>query len=177
MTKGMGPSVSILQSVYDGLWSYGGFSSVELLSCVWFLQPHGLQHARIPCPSPTPGWWVSQTHVHWVGDAIQLSHHLSSPSPPSFNLAQHQSLFQSVNSLHQVAKELELQLQLQLQSLQWIFRTVFLWDWLVWSPTSWKFYSLVELLREENWKDENNGHSQIVKIFFKVTSYSRVVAD
>ena len=51
------------------------------------LRPHGLQHARPPCPSPTPG--VIQTHVHWVGDAIQPSHPLLSPSPPAFNLSQH----------------------------------------------------------------------------------------
>ena len=55
------------------------------------LRPHELQHARPPCPSPTPG--VTQTHVHRVGDAIQPSHPLSSPSPPAFNLSQHQSLF------------------------------------------------------------------------------------
>ena len=44
------------------------------------------------------------THVHQVGDAIQPSHPLSSPSPPTFNLSQHQGLFQWVSSLHQVAK-------------------------------------------------------------------------
>ena len=55
------------------------------------LQPHGLQHARPPCPSPTPG--VYSTHVHSVSDAIQPSHRLSSPSPPAFNLSQHQGLF------------------------------------------------------------------------------------
>ena len=49
----------------------------------------------------------TQTHVHWVGDAIQLSHPLSSPSPPAFNLSQHQGLFQWVTSSHQVAKVLE----------------------------------------------------------------------
>ena len=53
----------------------------------------------------------TQTHVHWVSDAIQPSHPLSSPSPPTFNLSQHQSLFQSVSSMHQVAKVLKLQLQ------------------------------------------------------------------
>ena len=47
-----------------------------------FLQPHGLQHARLPCPSPTPE--PTQTHVHHVGDAIQPSNPLSSPSP-AFN--------------------------------------------------------------------------------------------
>ena len=53
----------------------------------------------------------TQTHVHWVGDAIQPSHPLSSPSPPALNLSQHQGLFQWVNSSHEVAKVLEFQLQ------------------------------------------------------------------
>ena len=53
----------------------------------------------------------AQTHVHRVGDAIQPSHPLLSPSP-AFNLSHHQGLFQLVSSLHQVAKILELQLQL-----------------------------------------------------------------
>ena len=74
----------------------------------------------------------AQIHVHWVGDAIQPSHPLLSPSPPAFNLSQHQGLFQWVSSLNQVAKVLEL----QHQSFQWIFRTDFLWDGLVWSPCS-----------------------------------------
>ena len=46
----------------------------------------------------------TQTHVHWVSDAIQPSHPLSSPSPPAPNPSQHQGLFQWVNSLHEVAK-------------------------------------------------------------------------
>ena len=46
----------------------------------------------------------TQTHVHWVGDAIQLSHPLSSPYPPAFNLSQHQGLFKWISSSHQVAK-------------------------------------------------------------------------
>ena len=49
----------------------------------------------------------TQTHVHWVGDAIQSSHPLLSPSPPAFNLSQHQCLFKWVSSLYQVAKVLE----------------------------------------------------------------------
>ena len=53
----------------------------------------------------------TQTHVHRVGDAIQPSHPLSSPSPPAFNLSQHQGLFQWVSYLHQVAKVLEFHLQ------------------------------------------------------------------
>ena len=53
----------------------------------------------------------AQTHVHWVSDAIQLSHPLLPPSPPALNLSQHQGLFQWISSSHQVAKILELQLQ------------------------------------------------------------------
>ena len=49
----------------------------------------------------------AQSHVHWVGDAIQASHPLSLPSPPALNLSQHHSLFQWVSSLHQVAKVLD----------------------------------------------------------------------
>ena len=55
----------------------------------------------------------AQTHVHRVGDAIQPSHPLSSPSPPALNLSQHQGLFQRVGFSHQVVKILELQLQPQ----------------------------------------------------------------
>ena len=76
----------------------------------------------------------AQIYVHWVGDAIQPSHPLSSPSPPSFSLSQHQGLFQWLSSLHLVAEVLEL--QFQHQPFQWIFRTDLLKDWLVWSPCS-----------------------------------------
>ena len=73
------------------------------------------------CPSSTPEF--AQTHVHWVNDATQPSHPLSSPAPPAFNISQHQGLFQRVGSSNQVAKALEL--QLQYQSFQCIFRTDF----------------------------------------------------
>ena len=76
----------------------------------------------------------TQTHAHWVGDAIQPSHPLSSPSPPAFNLSQHQGLYRQVSPSHQVAKVLEF--QLQHQSFQWIFKTDFLKDGLVGSPCS-----------------------------------------
>ena len=76
----------------------------------------------------------TQTHVHWVGDAIQPSHPLSSPSPPAFNLSQHQGLFQWVSSSNQVTKVLEF--QHQHQSFQWTLRTDFPWDGLVGSPCS-----------------------------------------
>ena len=79
-----------------------------LFSCLVIsnsLQSHGLQHARLPCPSLSP-----LTHVHWVDDAIQPSHPVS-PHSPALNLSHYQGLFQWVSSLHQVAKVLELQLQ------------------------------------------------------------------
>ena len=71
---------------------------------------------------------LAQTHVHSVGNAIQPSHPLSSPSPPTFNLSQPQGLFRWVSSLYQVTKVLEF--QLQHQSFQWIFRLIsFRIDW------------------------------------------------
>ena len=71
----------------------------------------------------------TQTHVHWVSDAIQPSHPLSSPSPSAFSFSQHQGLFQWVRSSHQVSKVLEF--QLQHQSFQWTPRMIsFRMDWL-----------------------------------------------
>ena len=96
------------------------------------LWSHGLKHARLSYLSATPEF--AQTHVHPVDDAIQPSHPLSSPSPPAPNPSQHQSLFQWVNSSHEVAKVLEF--QLQHQSFQWIFRTDLLYNGLVGSPSS-----------------------------------------
>ena len=55
----------------------------------------------------------TQTYVHWVGDAIQPFHPLSSSSPPALSLSQHQGLFKWISSSHQVAKVLEFQLQRQ----------------------------------------------------------------
>ena len=71
------------------------------------LQPHELQHARPPCPSPTPGVHPNPCPLSW--DAIQASHPLSSPSPLALNLSQHQGLFKWVSSSHEVAKVLEFQ--------------------------------------------------------------------
>ena len=94
-----------------------------------------------PMNRSTPGLTVhhqllasTQTHVHQVGDAIQPSHPLSSPSPPAPNTSQHQGLFQWVSSSHQVAKVLEF--QLQHQSFQWTPRTHLLQAGLVGSPCS-----------------------------------------
>ena len=81
-----------------------------------------------PMDCSTPGFPVhhqlsefTQTLVHWVGDAIQPSHPLSSPSPPTFSLSQHQGLFKWVDLSHQVAKVSEF--QLQHQSFLWTPRT------------------------------------------------------
>ena len=94
-----------------------------------------------PMDQSTPGFPVhhqlpesTQTHLHRVGDAIQPSHPLLSPSPPALSLSQHQGLFQWVSSSHQVAKGLEF--QLQHQSFQWTPRTDLLLDGLVGSPCS-----------------------------------------
>ena len=76
----------------------------------------------------------TQTHVHRVSDAIQPSHPLSSPSPPAPNSSQHRSLFQWVNSLHEVAKVLEF--QLQHHSFQRTPSTDLLQNGLVGSPCS-----------------------------------------
>ena len=71
----------------------------------WLFQPHGLQHVRLPCPSPPPGVCSNSCPLSgWCHPTILLS-----PSPPALNLSQHQGHFQQVRSLHQVAKVLELQ--------------------------------------------------------------------
>ena len=102
-----------------------------------------------PMDSSMPGLPVhhqrlefTQTHVHWVGDAIQPSHRLSSPFLPAFSLSQHQGLFKWVSSSHQGAKVLEF--QLQHQSFQWILRTdVFLLALTSWSSLQSKGHSRV----------------------------------
>ena len=99
-------------------WQIDG-ETVETINPVQFsrsvvsdsLQPHGPQHARCPCPSPTPE--LTQTHARCAGEAIQPSHPLSSPSSASFNPSQHQGLFKRASSSHKVAKVLEFQLQHQ----------------------------------------------------------------
>ena len=105
------------------IWLYVKFqfSSVGQ-SCLTLCDRMDLSTPGFPVHYQLPE--LAKTYVHQVGDATQPSHPLSSPSPPAFNLSQHQSLFKWVSSLHNVAKRLEL--QLQHQSLQWIFRTDFL---------------------------------------------------
>ena len=107
------------------------FSSVAQL-CPTLCNPMDCSMPGFPVYHQLPE--LAQTHVHWVGDAIQPSHPLSSHSLPDFNLSQHQGLFHWASSSYQVAKILEF--QLQHQSFQWIFRTDFLSNWPVWSPCS-----------------------------------------
>ena len=114
--------------IFEVLLSRANCWCIIYLSCCSVIQSH-----PTPCDPmdySMPGFPVHhqlpkcvKTHVHLVSDAIQPSHPLSFPSP-AFNISQHQGLFQSVISSHQVVKVLELQLQYQF--FQWIFRTDFL---------------------------------------------------
>ena len=104
------------------------FSSVQSLSRVSLFVTL-MDHRTPGLPVHHKLLEFTQTHLHWVSDATQPSHPLSSPSPLVFNLSQHQGLFKWVSSLHQVAKVLEF--QLQHQSFQWTPRTdLFRMDWL-----------------------------------------------
>ena len=86
------------------------FSSVSQ-SCPTLCDPMNRSTPGLPVHHHLPEF--TQTHVHWVGDAIQPSHPLSSPSPPALNLSRHGGLFKWVSSSHQVAKIFEFQLQHQ----------------------------------------------------------------
>ena len=148
------------QQILNVMLYFWTLNSVSLICIIFMLFPHCLDYSGFEvqfssvaqsCPTlcdpmncSTPGLPIhhqlseyTQTPVHWVGDAIQPSHPLLSPSLPALNLSQHQGLFQWVSSLHQhqglfhwvsflhqVAKVSEF--QLQHQSIQWIFRTDFL---------------------------------------------------
>jgi len=94
------------------------FSSVAQ-SCPTICDPKEFSTPGLPVHHQLPEF--TQTHVHWVGDVIQPSHPLSSPSPPAFSLSQHQGLFKCISSFHQVAKVSKF--QLQHQSFQWTPRT------------------------------------------------------
>ena len=93
------------------------FSSVAQ-SCPTLCDPMNHSTPDLPVHHQLPE--STQTHVHWVGNAIQPSHALSSPSLPVFNLSQHQGLFKWVSCLHKVAKVLEF--QIQHQSLTWLLK-------------------------------------------------------
>ena len=102
------------------------FSSVTQ-SCLTLCNPMDCSTPGLPVHHQLPE--LTQTHVHWVGDAIQPSHPLLCPSPPAFILSQHQCLFQWVSSLHQVAKVLKLQFSLS-PSKEYSGMISFGFDWL-----------------------------------------------
>ena len=108
------------------------FSSVQVLGHVRLCDPMNCSMPGLPVHHHLPEF--TETHVHRVGDAIQPSHPLLSPSPPAPNPSQHQSLFHWVSTSHKVAKVLEF--QLQHQSFQWTPRTDLLQNGLVGSPCS-----------------------------------------
>ena len=93
--------------------NFVAFSSVQFSSvaqsCPTLCDPMNRSTPVLPVHHQLPEF--TQTHIHRVSDATQPSHPLSSPSPPAPNRSQHQSLFQWVNSSHEVAKVLEFQLQ------------------------------------------------------------------
>ena len=99
------------------------FSSVQLLSYIRLFVTPGT--AALQASLSITSSWSLLKLMYQVGDTIQPSHPLLSPSPPAFNLSQHQGLFQWVSSLHQVAKVLELQLQ--------SFQRIFSWFALGWT--------------------------------------------
>ena len=93
-------------------WAWVGTSTVQFSSvaqsCPNLCDP--MNHSTPGLPVHHQPLEFTQTHVHWVSNAIQPCHPLSSPSPPAPNPSQHQDLFQWVNSSHEVAKVLEFQL-------------------------------------------------------------------
>ena len=111
------------------LWMTGGTAMLEAKCGVQFSSvAQSFPTLWDPMDCSTPSLPVhrqllefTQTHVHWVNDALQPSHPLSSPSPSAFNLSQHQGLFRRVSSSHKVVKGLEF--QLQHQSFQRTLRT------------------------------------------------------
>ena len=116
LEKAKEPETKLPTSV--GLWrKQVQFSSV-IQSCPTLCNPLNRSMPGLPVHRQLPEF--TQTHVHWVCNAIQPSHPLSSPSP-ALNLSQHQGLFKWVSSCHEVAKVLEF--LLQHQSFQWTPRT------------------------------------------------------
>ena len=95
----------------------GCLSSVQSLDRIWLFETTWITECQASLPITNPEY--TQTHVHRVGDAIQPSHPLSSPSPPAPSHSQHQGLFQWVSCSHEVAKVLEFQLQQPMNTQDW----------------------------------------------------------
>ena len=117
---------SSLNVLIDNLHIFFGELSIQILSVQFShsvesdsLRPHGLQHARPPCPSPISEVYPNSFPLsQWCHPTISS---LMPPSPSAFSLSQHQALFKWLSSSSQVAKVLEF--QLQQQSLQWTLMT------------------------------------------------------
>ena len=168
---GASASATILPMNIQGWFPFGSVQLSRVRLC-----------NRMDCS--TPGFPVhhqllefTQTHVHWVGDAIQPSHPLSSPCLPSaLNLSQHQSLFKWVSSSHQMAKVLEF--QLQHQSFQWTF----IQDWfplrMYWLDLLAVQGTLKSLLQHYNLKASILWHSAffIVQLSHPYTTTGKTIA-
>ena len=135
------------------------YSSVQSLSHVQLCNPMNHSMQGLPIHHQLPEF--THTHVHWIGDAIQPSHPLSSPSPPALSLSQHQGLFQWVSSSHQMAIVLEFQLQHQF--FQWIFMIDFLYDFLWRQHFLWR-----QQLVQNRWVD-NLGEILVVSNWCNLT--------
>ena len=122
MTLGQCPQDSFMLSQMTG-FSFQ-FNSVQLLSPVWLFVTPGTSACQASLSIINSWNLFKLNRIYWVGDAIQPSHPLLSPSFPTFNISQHQGLFQWVSYLHLVAKVLEF--QPRHQSFQWIFKTDFI---------------------------------------------------
>ena len=120
-TLHMCPWYTVVSSTQVTLSSQEPIQSVSSVTQSWPTLCDSMNHSTPGLPVHHQLLESTQTHVHLVGDAIQASHPLSSPSPPAPNPSQHQDLFQWVNSLHEVAKVLEFQPQHQF--FQWTPRT------------------------------------------------------
>ena len=146
-------------SIEGWIWQY--ITSVQFISVQFScsvmsdsLWPHEWGMPGLPVQHQLPE--TTQTHVHGVGDDIQPSHPLSSPSPPALNLSQHQGLFKWVSSSHQVAKVLEF--QLQHQNFQWTSRT-----------DNFCYIELINIFPEDYFHVYLiYSHISVFKIFFKL---------
>ena len=126
-------------------------SSVQLLSVSNSFQPHGLQHASLLCPLPISGASsILRPLSPWCHPTISSS----SPSPPAFNLSQHQGLFQWVSSSHQVAKVLE-----------FVSTSVLPWNTQDWSPLGWTGW--ISLQCKTLFKSLLQHHSSKASILWK----------
>ena len=112
--------------LFSANYMYSDIVVVQSLSRVWLCDPMDFT-SGFPVHHQLPEF--AQSHVHWIGDAIQPSHPLSSPSPPAFNLSQHQGLFQWVGSSNQAPKCWSFSFSIS-SSNEYLGRTPFRLDWL-----------------------------------------------